>query len=116
MFFDLIKYFSNTITRTLFTDNNSILSFFELDVALHKSAVQSSTDHNGFASRAVDGNYKFSWKDGSCTHTKNERNPWWRVDLGREYIVTGIPLFTVLLLLALWSFFKIKFTKIEAMK
>ncbi len=59
------------------------------DIALGKTAVQSSTKHNGFASRAVDGNYKFHWSDKSCTHTDNERDPWWRVDLGKEYIVTG---------------------------
>ena len=66
------------------------LPFLFQDIALHKAAVQSSTKHNGFASRGVDGNFKFHWSDKSCTHTDNEMDPWWRVDLGREYIVTGI--------------------------
>ena len=51
--------------------------------------MQSSTAHDGFASRAVDGNYKFHWSDKSCTHTNDEVDPWWRVDLGKEYIITG---------------------------
>ena len=64
------------------------ISFF-LDIAMHKTSVQSSTNYNGFASRAVDGNFKFRWADKSCTHTNDEQDPWWRVDLGQEYIVTG---------------------------
>lgn len=58
-------------------------------MALNKIASQSSIQHNGFPSRAVDGDFNFQWEKGSCTHTKEEMNPWWRVDLGREYIVTG---------------------------
>ena len=60
-----------------------------LDLALDKVASQSSIAHNGFPSRAVDGNYNFIWEKGSCTLTNDEQDPWWRVDLGREFIVTG---------------------------
>eukprot|EP00112_Aurelia_sp_Birch-Aquarium-sp1_P010422 Seg2224.1 transcript_id=Seg2224.1/GoldUCD/mRNA.D3Y31 product=Fucolectin-1 protein_id=Seg2224.1/GoldUCD/D3Y31 len=70
----------------------SICSKFAPDIALMKAAVQSSTSHNGFASRAVDGNYKFHWSDKSCTHTNDEQDPWWRVDLEKEYIVTDITI------------------------
>ena len=59
------------------------------DIAMHKRATQSSTSYNGFPTRAVDGNFKSRWADKSCTHTRDEQNPWWRVDLGQEYIVTG---------------------------
>ncbi|XP_065060118.1 uncharacterized protein LOC135687479 [Rhopilema esculentum] len=70
----------------------SICSKFSQDLALHKTAVQSSTAHDGFASRAVDGNYKFHWSDKSCTHTNDEVDPWWRVDLGKEYIITDVTI------------------------
>lgn len=59
------------------------------DLAYKKSTAQSSTDSNGFSSRAVDENVGPYYSSKSCTHTKKETNPWWRVDLGREYIVTG---------------------------
>ena len=59
------------------------------DLALDKVASQSSIAHNGFPSRAVDGNYNFIWEKGSCILTNDEQDPWWRVDLGREFIVTG---------------------------
>lgn len=60
-----------------------------VDIAMHKTASQSSTNYNGFPNRAVDGNFKSRWADKSCTHTNDEQDPWWRVDLGQEYIVTG---------------------------
>ena len=59
------------------------------DLAHKKKTEQSSTTYNGFSSRAVDENYSTYYDDKSCTHTNKEMNPWWRVDLGREYIVTG---------------------------
>ena len=59
------------------------------DLALEKTTEQSSTSHNGFSNRAVDGDYSIQWDKGSCTHTRDEVDPWWRVDLGKEYIVTG---------------------------
>ena len=60
------------------------------DLALRKTTAQSSTDYNGFSKRAVDGNLGPYYSSKSCTHTKKEQFPWWRVDLGREYIVTGV--------------------------
>ncbi len=63
--------------------------FVFVDIAMKQTAVQSSTNFNGFASRAVDGNFKYTFADKSCTHTKDEANPWWRVDLGKEHIITG---------------------------
>jgi len=29
---------------------------------------------------------------GSCTHTKTEHNPWWRVNLGAEYTIKKVVL------------------------
>jgi len=40
--------------------------------------------YDAVSSRAVDGNSNTHYSHGkSCTHTKNETNPWWRVDLGQ---------------------------------
>ena len=65
-------------------------NIFFKDLAFKKTTAQSSTDYNGFSSRAVDENFQPYYDQKSCTHTKKEQNPWWRVDLGREYIVTGM--------------------------
>ncbi|XP_022792631.1 uncharacterized protein LOC111331727 [Stylophora pistillata] len=68
----------------------SICSKFARNLAYHKTTEQSSTAHGGFSSRAVDENYSAFYNDKSCTHTRKEQDPWWRVDLGREYIVTDV--------------------------
>ncbi|ROL52946.1 Fucolectin-7 [Anabarilius grahami] len=56
-------------------------------------AVQSSTDNPlGDAEHAVDGNRDSDYRKGSCTHTKTEFNPWWRVDLGNVYSISNITI------------------------
>ena len=72
-------------------NNRKIYFICFSDLAYKKKTEQSSTAYNGFSSRAVDENYSTYYDDKSCTHTNKEMNPWWRVDLGREYIVTGDP-------------------------
>jgi hypothetical protein len=43
---------------------------------------QSSEQHNGASSRAVDGQgSKQNWHDNSCTHTQKDSQPWWIVKL-----------------------------------
>ncbi|XP_061468224.1 fucolectin-like [Rhineura floridana] len=45
----------------------------------------------GAASKAVDGNCGGDWfKDGSCTHTGFEMEPWWYVDLGDQYAISAV--------------------------
>lgn len=53
------------------------------NVALNKTATQSSTTWSAPASRAVDGNTSGVWNNGSVTHTDNDLNAWWQVDLGQ---------------------------------
>jgi RHS repeat-associated protein len=53
------------------------------NVALNKSATQSSTQSSGVSSRAVDGNTDGVYANNSVTHTANELNAWWHVDLGQ---------------------------------
>ncbi len=69
---------------------SKILSLAEVQVfangenlAIGKSASQSSTDYQGDAARAVDGNTSGDYSaDNSTTHTANSQNPWWELDLG----------------------------------
>lgn len=61
-----------------------------VNLALHKPAYQSSTDFNGTADLAVDGDATKDYYQGSCTHSDREDNPWWAVDLLNEYYITKV--------------------------
>ncbi|KAM4693039.1 fucolectin-like [Discoglossus pictus] len=68
------------------------------NVALKGRATQSSvygnSDH-GYVSwpvNAIDGNKDSDYNHGSCTHTNAEDNPWWRVDLLRDYHIVYIKI------------------------
>ncbi|CAM4630601.1 unnamed protein product [Leuciscus chuanchicus] len=63
------------------------------NLALNGVAVQSSLGHpQGDAQHAVDGNRDSDYKKESCTITKTEFNPWWRVDLGNVYSVSNVTI------------------------
>uniref|UniRef100_A0A8C6TWJ1 Fucolectin tachylectin-4 pentraxin-1 domain-containing protein n=1 Tax=Neogobius melanostomus TaxID=47308 RepID=A0A8C6TWJ1_9GOBI len=52
------------------------------NVALRGKATQSDRySIYGAAYNAIDGNRESNFYAGSCTHTKKQTNPWWRVDL-----------------------------------
>ncbi|XP_034001797.1 fucolectin-4-like [Trematomus bernacchii] len=57
------------------------------NLALQGKASQSSLYMFGTAYNAIDGNPGSKWEDGSCTHTKNNISPWWRLDLRRTHKV-----------------------------
>lgn len=62
-----------------------------LDIAINKTAVQSSTFENNEADGAVDGNRGTDLKEDFCTHTgENDTNPWWMVDLQAMYYITAV--------------------------
>ncbi|UXX79804.1 discoidin domain-containing protein [Reichenbachiella carrageenanivorans] len=63
------------------------------NLALNGTASQSSTDYGGVASRAIDGTTDGAWSEGSVTHTVNEVEPWWEVDLGSEHIIGDIVIY-----------------------
>nr|XP_020504448.1 uncharacterized protein LOC109995164 [Labrus bergylta] len=65
---------------------------FPLDsnLALRGKAFQSSTLSNHDASRAIDGRRDSNYGDGFCTHTLEETNPWWRLDLRETHAVTSV--------------------------
>jgi hypothetical protein len=58
-----------------------------VNLALNGVASQSSTNYEGIASRAIDGNTNGVWDAGSVTHTTVEAQPWWELDLGDSYAI-----------------------------
>ncbi|XP_074540317.1 uncharacterized protein LOC141801240 [Halichoeres trimaculatus] len=62
------------------------------NVALRGKATQSHRyGHNfGDANSAIDGNRNSDFSAGSCTHTIEMINPWWRVDLLHRYVITSV--------------------------
>ena len=71
---------------------NSIIEqppcFFEENLAYQKKTSQSSTVTA--SGRAVDGNSNTDFNVGSCAHTLDEKQPWWRVDLGNVELVNEV--------------------------
>ncbi len=65
------------------------------NLALRKPAIQSSTADSGKsgAGLAVDGNTSGKYSDSSISHTNQERNPWWEVDLGEICNIQEIRIF-----------------------
>uniref|UniRef100_A0A3P9QA12 Si:ch211-215k15.4 n=1 Tax=Poecilia reticulata TaxID=8081 RepID=A0A3P9QA12_POERE len=68
---------------------------FSENVALRGKATQARRyigewDIFGAASNAIDGNTNSVFRDGSCSHTEQQSNPWWRVDLLDSYVVTRV--------------------------
>uniref|UniRef100_A0A674DYS2 Si:ch211-215k15.4 n=1 Tax=Salmo trutta TaxID=8032 RepID=A0A674DYS2_SALTR len=60
------------------------------NVALYGKATQSSLYEFGIPGNAIDGNRNAIWIGGSCTHTLEDINAWWRVDLLKTYKVFSI--------------------------
>ena len=76
--------------RVRLQGDNRILSLAEVKVLktgdgapLHVQgkASQSSVDYGGKPKRASDGSAKQNYNDGSVTHTKTEKDPWWQIEL-----------------------------------
>ncbi|XP_048057804.1 uncharacterized protein LOC125275148 [Megalobrama amblycephala] len=63
------------------------------NLALGGTAVQSSTyDQLAAAQKAVDGNRNSIRSGGSCSVTKADKDPWWRVDLLEVYKITRVSI------------------------
>lgn len=58
-----------------------------VNVALKKSATQSSTTFKGHPSRGIDGITDGIYSNKSVTHTAYELNAWWEVDLEEVYYI-----------------------------
>lgn len=65
----------------------------QVDLSRGQTAIQSSVAFGGIAGRAVDGNRRGSvYANGSVTHTANENEPWWQVDLSMDYELNEISI------------------------
>jgi hypothetical protein len=60
------------------------------DVATGGTASESSVGYGGVASRANDGNTDGNYADNSVSHTNQDLNAWWQVDLGASKSLTEI--------------------------
>uniref|UniRef100_A0A8C6TL17 Fucolectin tachylectin-4 pentraxin-1 domain-containing protein n=1 Tax=Neogobius melanostomus TaxID=47308 RepID=A0A8C6TL17_9GOBI len=75
----------------LFLKTISALSENKTNLALGGEATQIDTyDGPGVASNAIDGNTDSNYHHGSCTHTLENTNAWWRVDLRDSYFITSV--------------------------
>ncbi|NP_001290251.2 fucolectin-7-like [Larimichthys crocea] len=62
------------------------------NLAVQGKASQSSLFEFGLANNAIDGNHDSKWEHGSCSHTSNDINPWWRLDLGKTHKVFSVKI------------------------
>merc|ERR1711973_182597 len=65
----------------------------ETNIALNRPTKQSSTYSNEISYHAVDGNTDGVQGHGSCTHTENTNEAWWRVDLGSAKRVKRVVIY-----------------------
>jgi putative heme-binding domain-containing protein len=64
------------------------------NVARKGKASQKNTAHGGAARRAIDGETSGHYEERGQSHTQeNTPNPWWEVDLGREFPVDTIVIY-----------------------
>ncbi|XP_060809810.1 CUB and sushi domain-containing protein 3 [Amyelois transitella] len=68
------------------------IPFCVLNVAAGKAPMQVSTDEGGVPQRALDGSTAASFSADTCTLTKQERVPWWYVNLLEPYMVQLVRL------------------------
>ncbi|KAL2084800.1 hypothetical protein ACEWY4_020318 [Coilia grayii] len=96
-----ITEFKGRYVNVYLPGNNKALTLCEVEVygylaptgenvALRGKATQSDLYGQGFADNAIDGNHDSAYFHGSCSHTEEQTNPWWRVDLLKEYIITSV--------------------------
>lgn len=64
----------------------------EFNVARGKAVAQSSSQVDGAAAQAIDGNRDGLFANHSVAATQPETNGWWEIDLGQRYNLTAIRL------------------------
>uniref|UniRef100_A0A8P4FWQ5 F5/8 type C domain-containing protein n=1 Tax=Dicentrarchus labrax TaxID=13489 RepID=A0A8P4FWQ5_DICLA len=65
---------------------------FDTNIARFGKVTQSSLYGNAVPERAIDGNRASNWGQGSCTHTKQDKNPWWSLDLLKTYKINTVTI------------------------
>ena len=63
-----------------------------VNVAPRGTAKQASTSNDGEAGRAIDGNTNGDYGAGSTTHTDDQDQPWWEVDLGGTIPIEAVTI------------------------
>jgi len=64
------------------------------NIALRKPTQQSSMAFGGTSDKGVDGRRENKWAP-ECVYTQpHSGGAWWSVDLGAEYTVTGVKIYT----------------------
>ena len=76
----------------------SLMPSVSTNFARQGVATQSSTHRRGAAEHAIDGNDDGNFRHGSCSCTKRQRSPWWKVTFTklmsvREVIITSNDMF-----------------------
>ncbi len=64
-----------------------------INLAAGGFATQSSTDYGGLPARAIDGDTDGVWSNDSVTHTANQSDSWWQVDLGAVHPLTSVRIY-----------------------
>ncbi|XP_028281532.1 fucolectin-like [Parambassis ranga] len=64
----------------------------DVNIARGGKVTQSSVGWNGLPERAIDGNRASNWPQESCTHTNDDQNPWWRLDLLQTYKINTVTI------------------------
>ena len=70
-----------------------LLEILKRNVAVNKPTSQSSTQHNGVSSKAVDGNFDADFLNGSVSMTQKERGAWLEIDLEDYYDIESVIVF-----------------------
>jgi len=65
------------------------------NIALHKKTQQSSVAGDGTSDKGVDGRRENELTPECVLTDWRDDGSWWRVDLGAEYTVTGVKMYTV---------------------
>lgn len=68
----------------------SLSSNWAINKPTFQSSVSLGPEHSGTPDKAVDGNVIGDLFVHGCTHTVQEADPWWVVDLGQRITVTHI--------------------------
>lgn len=63
------------------------------NLAIDGQAEQSSTAYGGIASRAIDDNTNGTYRNQSVTHTNNDTNAWWKVELAQTSNINQIIIY-----------------------
>lgn len=80
-------YWPNTHPHNFFSS-----LFTVLNVAAGKAPMQISTEGSGIPQKAIDGSTSSFFQADTCSLTKQEKSPWWYVNLLEPYMVQLVRL------------------------